>query len=61
MIHHACGQPAFLYDGELLVVDDRVRAHGAAHLDGSPMVQGERMVCDSCGAAIAPWEVIREQ
>ena len=50
----ACGMPAFQYNLSEMAPGRVIQARFARHMDGGQIEMDERLVCDSCGAAIDP-------
>lgn len=55
MIHgNGCGKPAYEWVGEPPVCNQMLRAASVRHLDGTPCVAGEELICGSCGQRMSP-------
>lgn len=60
VIHRECGKTAFIALEPPTAFAD-LQASDALHIDGSPMVDGERIACDVCGAALVGIQAERGQ
>ncbi len=60
VIHRECGKTAFIALEPPTRFAD-LQASDARHIDGSPMVDGERIACDVCGSALVGIQAERGQ
>lgn len=60
VIHRECGKTAFLALEPPVAFAD-LQASDARHIDGRPMVDGDRIACDVCGSALVGIQAERGQ
>lgn len=51
-IHLGCGEPAFFLDSSRAKRFHIARSEDVRHIDGSPAISGEKIVCGSCGKPV---------